>query len=1088
VLSKRTRLVPACFATLLIAFACFLPATFARQKPPAKAKPADGKAAVDFAKQVQPLFAAHCVKCHGANKQEGGLRLDHRRPALRGGDSGAILVPGKSGESAIIKRITSQDKSERMPPPDKANKSLTAEQIALIRKWVDEGAVWPSDGKRLAVKTDHWAYQPVKDVAPPQFTDAAAKQWIRNPIDAFVLAKLRAANLKPSPAADRYTLIRRLYYDLLGFPPAPRDVDAFVRDKSPVAYEKLVDRLLKSKHFGERWGRHWLDKARYADSDGYEKDNPRPDAWRYRDWVIDAVNRDLPFDQFTREQLAGDLLPPPPSPPSQGGAQGGWEQKLATAFHRQTLTNTEGGTDKEQFRVEAIFDRVATTGTVWLGLTVGCAQCHSHKYDPITQADYYQLFAFYNNGDETTTQIPTSKEAVAKYKQDKAAFDSKQQRLQTQLTALRKKLAGSIPAWESRIRAKLKATAKTAVRFHDFDVRSVKAKSGVKFQRQKDGSYLAPGVGPESDVYTLIAETTQMELTGIRLDVLADPKLPSRGPGRTPHGNFVLTSIRIEASATTDFKKRQAIRLTAATQDFAQGQFPAKNALQRNPRTGWAISPQLGRDHWAVFTTKKPMTFARPMFLRIVLEQRYGGKHTIGRFRLQTRTGTDPSMLVPPDVLAALNSPAENRNAKQRDLLAHHAALENAEYKKLDDQLVVLRKSEPMPPVMTVRVISQRTASPRTTHLLRRGDFLQPQTKVQPDIPAVLPELKPRRKTGTPDRLDLADWLVDPRNPLTPRVTVNHIWSHLFGTGLVATMDDFGVRGEKPSHPELLDWLANRFVGRIANPSVNGNAASRGADGLAIRPTVHTKPWSRKAMIRLIVTSATYRQSSRHRPELAERDPQNRLLARQNRFRVEAEIVRDIALEAAGLLSKKVGGPSVFPPMPPDVAALSYAGNFKWKTSPGEDRYRRGMYTFFKRTAPHPNLTTFDCPDSNTTAVQRRTSNTPLMALTTLNNAVFIEAAQALAKRVLTEQDLKTDEARLRSAIRLCISRQPTSKEVTAFHTLLESSRRWYAEHPKEAAQLAGNYQPKSTTPAETAAWVATCRMIMNVDEFLTRE
>jgi len=1078
VIFTRLRFVPPFLAMMLTVAVLFLPATFAREKPRAKSGKPGRAPTVDFAKQIQPIFAAHCVKCHGAGKQEGGLRLDHRTPALRGGDSGKVLVPGKSADSAIIKRITAKDDSEKMPPPDKANKPLTAEQIALIRKWVDEGAVWLDDGKRLTVKSDHWAYQPVKDVTPPTFTDAAAKRWIRNPVDAFVLAKLRAAKLKPSPVADRYTLIRRLYYDLLGFPPAPQDVDAFVRDKSPDAYEKLVDRLLRSKHFGERWGRHWLDKARYADSDGYEKDRPRPDAWRYRDWVIDAINRDLPFDQFTREQLAGDLLPNATD-----------MQKLATALHRQTLTNTEGGTDKEQFRVEAIFDRVATTGTVWLGLTVGCAQCHSHKYDPISQTDFYQVFAFYNNGDETTTRVPISKEAVAKYERDKAAFGAEQKRLQTQLAALRKKLAGGgVTEWETKIRTKLQATAKTAVRFHDLDVRSVKAKSGAKFQRQKDGSYLAPGVGPETDVYTVVAETTQKELTGIRLDVFADPKLPSRGPGRTPHGNFVLTSIRVEASATPDFKKRQAIKLTSAAHDFAQGQFPAKNALKRSPRTGWAISPQMGRNHWAVFTTGKPVTFQRPMFLRIVLEQRYGGQHTIGRFRVQTRTGTDADMIVPPDVLTALNSPAEKRTAKQRELLAHHAALANAEYKKLNDQLVALQKKEPKPPVMTVRVISQRTANPRTTHLLRRGDFLQPQGKVQPDVPAVLPELKPRRKNGVPDRLDLANWLVDPRNPLTPRVTVNHIWSHLFGAGLVVTMNDFGVRGEKPSHPELLDWLANQFVGRIANPSVNGNGASLGADGLAIRPTVHAKPWSRKAIIKLIVTSATYRQSSRHRPELEEIDPQNRLLARQNRFRVEAEIVRDIYLEAAGLLSKKIGGPSVFPPMPPDVAALSYAGNFKWKTSPGEDRYRRGMYTFFKRTAPHPNLTTFDCPDGNTTSVQRRTSNTPLMALTTLNNAVFIEAAQALAKRVLTEKDLQTDDSRLRRAIRLCVSRQPTSKEITAFHTLLESSRRWYSGHPKEAAQLVGQYQPKDVSPAEAAAWVATCRMVMNVDEFLTRE
>ncbi|MFQ5734650.1 MAG: DUF1553 domain-containing protein [Planctomycetaceae bacterium] len=1027
--------------------------SFAGQPPKRPAgKTAGTKRAVDFDKQIRPLFAAHCVKCHGPKKQEGGLRLDHRTPALHGGDSGRLLVAGNSAASEIVKRITAKDESERMPPPGKANKPLSKMQIALLRKWIDEGGQWPKGGGRLTVKTNHWAYQPVKDVSPPAFSDGAAKRWIRNGIDAFVLAQLRKRGIKPSPAADRYTLIKRLSYDLIGLPPDPKDVDTFVADRSPNAYEKLVDRLLNSKHFGERWGRHWLDMARYADSDGYEKDRPRPNAWRYRDWVIDAVNRDMPFDQFTREQLAGDLLPHATE-----------MQKLATAFHRQTLTNTEGGTDKEQFRVEAIFDRVATTGTVWLGLTVGCAQCHSHKYDPITQAEYYQLFAFYNNGDETNTQVARSLEAVKRYSAAKAVHDKRVKALETQLAALRKKLAPGLPEWEAAMQAKLKSEAKNKLQFHPVKIRATSLQSPVKFTSQKDGSVLVTGPAPDKDTYSIdVFPKTAGALTGFRVEALPDKRLPNNGPGRTPHGNFVLTHLQVQrVTASGEKTDIVPVKVVKATHSFAQKTFPAKNALDPNDRTGWAISPQMGKANHAEFFLARPLQLQRNIFVRIVLQQNYGGKHTLGKFRITAMTGTQPGLAIPKDVRAALRTPKEKRDAKQQAVVLRYFARENTAYRKLDDRLVALKKGTPKPPVMTVRVVSQRTKNPRRTHILRRGDFLQPQAEVQPDTLAVLHALKPRKKTGRPDRLDLANWLMDPANPLTPRVTVNHIWWHLFGKAIVETMNDFGVRGEKPSHPQLLDWLAKEIIRR---------------------------KWSRKAMIKLIVTSATYRQSSAHRRELAEIDPQNRLLARQNRFRVEAEIVRDIYLKASGLLSPKIGGPSVFPPMPPDVAALSYAGNFKWKTSTGEDRYRRGIYTFFKRTAPHPNLTTFDCPDSNTTNVKRRASNTPLMALTTLNNVVFVEASQAMAKRILTEKRLQTDEDRLKQAVRSCIARPPSEKEIAAFHNLLEDSRRWYAGHPKEAAKLVGGYQPKTVKPSEAAAWVATCRIIMNMDEFLTRE
>ena len=1034
----------------------------------------DSKAPVDFKKQVAPIFAAHCIKCHGPRKQEGGLRLDHRATALRGGDSGKLLTPKNAAGSEIIKRITSKDESTRMPPPEKGNKALTKTQITLLKRWVDQGANWPKDGKRLVVKTDHWAYQPIKEYSPPKLTDATSKRWVRNSIDAFILAKLRKHKLQPSEPADRYTLIKRLYYDLIGLPPAPKDVDAFVSDKSPKAYEKLVDRLLASKHFGERWGRHWLDKARYADSDGYEKDRPRLNAWRYRDWVIDAINRDLPFDEFTRQQLAGDLLPNATA-----------MQKLATAFHRQTLTNTEGGTDKEQFRVEATFDRVATTGTVWLGLTVGCAQCHTHKYDPITQAEYYQLFAFFNNGDESTIRIPYSSEAIAKYKVRKIAHDKRVANLESKLNTLRIRLAPRQAAWEKQMLAKLKTSSKNEIRFHPLKPHAMRAESKAKLIAQKDGSVLVTGQTLERDTYQVNLQVPVDGVRAFRIEALTDKRLPKKGPGRTPHGNFVLTNLRAEWHIQRSRSKEKApLKFTKATHSFAQKNFPAKNALDPGARTGWAISPQMGKTHSATFYLARPANLKGKSFVRFILSQNYGGRHTLGKFRITAMTGTEPGLKLAKNVQQALQTPASKRSAKQKAAVLQQFALSDRAYKKLHDQLAAVKKSTPKQPMMNVRVITQRSSKPRKTHILRRGDFLQPQAEVQPDAPAVLHDLKARHDSIPPsqggkqggrqaDRLDLANWLMSPQNRLTSRVAVNHIWSHLFGHGIVRTINDFGVRGEKPTHPKLLDWLAKEY---------------------------QRKKWSRKAMIKLIVMSATYRQSSSHkaggpRPAGSTRtrpsgfeDAENRLLSRQNRFRVEAEIVRDVYLEASGLLSKKIGGPSVFPPMPPDVAALSYANNFKWNTSKGPDRFRRGMYTFFKRTAPHPNLVTFDCPDSNTTNVKRRTSNTPLMALTTLNNIVFVEASQAMAKRVLTETEFKSDTDRMTRAIRLCVARPPTTKELSAFRELLTASRKWYAEHPQDATKLVGSYQPISIKSAEAAAWVATCRIIMNMDEFLTRE
>lgn len=1016
-----------------------------------------GIPAIGFVRDVQPLLKKHCFKCHAGDKREGGFRLDLRTAAFAGGDEGLAIRKGDSAGSSLIKRVSGDDPDLVMPPE---GDRLTSAEVSVLKRWIDQGAVWPDSAAGGNVRPDHWSYQPV---TRPDLPSVRNSQWVRNPVDAFVLAKLESRKFRPSSEADRYTLIRRLYLDLLGLPPQPDEVDAFVSNTSPQAYDELVSNLLQSPHFGERWGRHWLDMARYADSDGYEKDRARPNAWRWRDWVINAINEDIPFDQFTVEQLAGDLLPDATD-----------DQKLATAFHRQTLTNTEGGTDQEQFRIEACFDRTETTGAIWLGLTVGCARCHTHKYDAITQREYYQMFDFFNNGDEANLQVPISEEATAKYEKELAAHKAKLAKQQEALTQQRKSLAPELPAWEADYQkqvAALKSADAPPIKWHAAESESAKASSGAKFTRQEDGSYLVEGPtagkpAPDKDEYTLLVRAPAGEITGLKVETIPDKRLPSGGAGRAKNGNFVLSDVRVYSAATRELKKEHRQQLAVARADFSQDKFPPANAIDGDvAKTGWAVSPNMKKAHFAEFLTASPLPELKDRWIQVVLDQQYGGQHTIGRFRVSIRTGSHPSDGLSDEVLAVLDVPADKRSTKQQTELLDWFVRHDAAGGKLTAAVDALKKQAPKPPLMSVRVLAQRVNAPRDTHVLRRGEFLDP-IKDQTIVPtglSVLHELRPRAESRR-DRLDLAQWLASSDNPLTPRVTVNHVWKQLFGEGIVRTVNDFGVRGEKPTHPKLLDWLADEFRGNLG--------------------------WSRKELIRTIVTSAAYRQASTVRPELVEVDPQNLLLARQNRTRVEAEIIRDLSLSVSGLLSSKIGGPSVFPPLPPGVAELSYAGNFKWATSKGEERYRRGMYTFFKRTSPHPNLTLFDCPDSNLTCVSRNSSNTPLQALTLLNNEIFVEAAREFGHRIRMHDG--SDRVRLTRAFRLCVSRQPTVPELDQFQEMLNVSRKWY-EANKDAALALRSVGSKSEASenglenVEAAAWVATCRIMLNMDEFITR-
>ncbi len=994
---------------------------------------------IDFEREIRPILAEKCTLCHGPDESKGGLRLTGIESATKVLESGTRgVVPGEPEASEVLARVRSTDPDSLMPPPGKGE-ALTSEETAKLERWIAEGAVWPK----------HWAFTSLRRPEPPKLETRNPESEARNAVDAFVLTRLEQEGLSLSPEADAVTLIRRLFYDLVGLPPTPQQVATYraaLETDREVGLAKVVDDLLASPAFGERWGRHWLDRARYADSDGFEKDNHRPDAWRYRDWVIDAINADLPIDRFTIEQFAGDLLERPTP-----------DQILATAFNRQTLTNTEGGVDKEQWRVAAVMDRVETMGAVWMGLTLGCARCHTHKYDEITQREYYELFAYFNNGDEVNAKVPESPETWAKYESALAAHAEAGKAIETKLAAVRGELEARLDEWEARLSETL-ATARAAT---DPDIVPLKiegfaAPKGVQFAMESDGSLVVGGENPPAATYTVTAKLPVGRVAGLRLEVLPDPSLGQSGPGRAHHGNFVLN--RLELS----IKGLGPVVLGDAAADYSQKDWDVRGALDGNVKagkdgSGWAVGGSTGKAHHADFGFAEPVALPEEKEITLTLTQHYGGQHTLGRFRLHALTAPT-ELAVPGPLREILAKPADQRTPSDRERLARHIERIDVKTRPVLAEAAAHATKRPVAPEMDVRVIGERRTDPRATHVLHRGEFKEPLDAVQPATLSVLPPVKHRGESG--DRLDLARWLVGGENPLPPRVLANDLWMQLFGEGLVPTPEDFGVRGDRPTHPELLDWLAAELV---------------------------ESGWSRKSLIRTIVLSQTYRQSSDHRPDLVERDPKNELLARQNRFRVEAEIVRDLSLAAAGLLSTKVGGPSVFPPIPEGVADVNYNSAFKWKTSEGEDRYRRGLYTYFKRTAPHPGLITFDCPDSNVTTVRRARSNTPLAALITLNSESFVEAAQGLARRVLTEQANGDDSARLEHAFRLCLAREPRDSERDRLASLLESARAWYRGREAEAAELAGAALPDGVAAGEAAAWTATVRVLLNLDEFLTR-
>lgn len=1000
---------------------------------------------IDYLKQIKPLFQQKCYSCHGRESQEGGFRLDFKKRALEGGDSGLAIKPGDSHKSELYHRIAGTGDGDKMPPEGEGT-PLNPEELALVKRWIDQGANWPesADQKNQIPGSDHWAFQPIKKVSVPQVQQSS---WMKNGIDAFILRKLEQEKVAPSKEANRSTLIRRVYLDLIGLPPSTEEQKRWMADSSPNWYEKLVDHLLASPHYGERWGRHWLDLARYADSDGFEKDSKRPHAWRWRTWVINALNEDLPFDQFSIEQLAGDLLPKPKK-----------EQLVATGFHRNTLINREGGTDPEEDRVKRTVDRTNTLGSVWLGITVSCGQCHTHKYDPLTQREYYRLYAFFNSLTEPNIGAPLASEMSAYekvnqvYQKDhaplaKAIQDYERSQLKQSLLKWEKQHPKPKPIWTI-----LKPEA-------------VKSKQKTTLKILPDRSVLATGENPgRAEIYTIKFRTNLKNINGIRIEALTDPSLPKNGPGRSPSGDFLLTLLTLKTASIDAPKATKEIPLQKGQASFETPGHKVDRVINGSPHSGWSTSPQRGKKQIATFETKKPFGFEKGTLVTVTLQQSNTQKlyHNLGRFRISLTTASKPlSLTGMTDLIAdTLKISPDQRSAEQQQELLEFFRTIDPQLKKLKDAEIAHRKKAPKNPADTTKAqVVNHLNVPRKTHLLVRGDFLNPADEVKPDTPAFLPPLK----SSNPNRLDLGRWLFSPQNPLTARVTVNRIWSRYFGRGIVSTLNDFGTQGEPPSHPELLDWLATQF---------------------------REKQWSLKQLHRLIVTSATYRQSSRNRPELVERNPYNTWLSHQNRLRVEAEIVRDQALVVSGLIKHKIGGRSVNPPQPAGVASLGYANSVKWTTSKGDDRYRRGLYTFFQRTVPYPMLIAFDSPDSNLSCTRRERSNTPIQALTIWNDPVFFECSQTLGKRIVEETQHKGSSLsdRINYAFQICLARKPSTEEINIVQQLYQEQSKLLKADQASVSQLTNSQKiPAGSTPQEVATWIVIGRVLMNLDEFVTR-
>jgi mono/diheme cytochrome c family protein len=1127
-----------------------------------------GRAAdsVDFNREVRPILANNCYRCHGPDTKErkASLRLDTEEGSRADLGGTRAVVPGKPEESELIRRITATEPGEVMPPR-KSGKRLTAHEIDVLTRWVRQGGRYAK----------HWAYAgPVR----PPLPAVKDRSWPRNGLDYFILARLEKEGLKPSPEADRYALVRRVALDLTGLPPAPEEVERFVKDPSSDAYEKLVDRLLESPAYGEHWARMWLDLARYADSAGYADDPPRT-IWAFRDYVIRSFNANKPFDQFTIEQIAGDLLP---------GATP--EQLIATAFHRNTMTNNEGGTNDEEFRNVAVVDRVNTTLAVWMGTSMACAQCHNHKYDPISQEEYFRFFALLNNTEDADRGDESPRLSLFTEEQKR-----QKQQWETEIASLEKAIRTPTPALRAA-QARWEKDFPHEVPWQVLKPAALKARNGTVLSQREDGSILARR-GPKSDAYTLEIPLDGKRLTALRLEALPDDSLPGKGPGHSAAGNFILS--RVQATVTPPGAKRPAGRFVrveipgkqkilslaevevfsgsdniarkgTATQsstafdgparlaidgntngDYNRAKSTTHTAVSDNPwwevdlktaqpidriaiwnRTdgglhtrlnnfrvavldekrqtiweqtikdapnpsvqlqpsgarpvvfsgayadhsqpgfepasvldgkgtpkGWAVGSRAGKPSVLLLVPAAPLDAPAGSVLTLTLEQLSANEyHTLGHFRIggTSHERAAEHARTPENIRALLKLAADRRSPEQAAALENHYLGIAPELQASRDRLASLRKQlAEMKPATTVPIMRELTGTARRkTRIQHRGNFLDLGPEVKEGMPAAFNPLPP----GTPpNRLTLARWLVSEDNPLTARVMANRFWEQVFGTGLVRTSEEFGTQGELPSHPELLDWLATEFV---------------------------RQKWDMKAFLKLLVTSAAYRQTSRVTSELLERDPDNRLLARGPRFRLSAEVLRDQALAVAGLLSVKMYGPPVRPPRPVSGLAAAFGGTIDWQTSAGEDRYRRGLYTEWRRSNPYPSMVTFDAPNREVCTLRRTRTNTPLQALVTLNDPVYVEAAQALARRLAATTGGPADK--IAQGFRRCVARPPSERESSRLVKLYQEARADFARSLENARHIAGT-SPAGADVADLAAWTVVANVLLNLDEMFMK-
>lgn len=1131
---------------------------------------------IEYNRDIRPILAKNCFSCHGSDegKRSAGLRLDQRDSAIAPGKKRpAAIVPGKEDESTLIARITTEDASERMPPEETGN-HLTPSQIQLLKQWVKEGANYQQ----------HWAF--VKPAVPslPAIKQTA---WPKQPLDHFILARLEQEGLSPSPQADRYALLRRLSLDLRGLPPSMEEIKAWEKNTSAQAYEQLVDQLLADQAYGERWARVWLDLARYADSAGYGSDPLRPNMWRYRDWVIDAFNKNMPYDQFTMEQLAGDLLP---------GAT--MEQRMATAFHRNTMTNTEGGTDDEEFRVAAVKDRINTTMQVWMGLTMGCASCHSHKYDPISHAEYYQAYAIFNQtaDNDQPNEVPTMPAPTEEQKQRTMQLDKRIAGIQQWMELPSLNLVYQQAVWEHRLRGNTTWVPFKPSMVTIDKIAQVKEQTDATIQVQPHFKNMT------NATITVTGNRTPGVVTGLRLETVPGIIRVGQGAGLNKDGDFVLSRVtahvrrkddkppvarfvRIQlpgrdrilslaevqvfsgrqnialggdvSQSSTDFLGDAAravdgntdgdffksnsvthtrqesdpwweVKLSAessidriviwnrtlgvenrlqgvmvqlldmnhqviweqklpevplpvaeiettgkrlefaqAVADYSQPEFDVENLIRNKDltRKGWAVGPRIAEPHQAQLIFKEPVKLEADDELVIQLEHRFQHPYMVlGSFRLSTTN--DPRLgqraIVPAKILALIDKTGERNEIDMHSLSSYYRSIAPS-LKPWRDEIARLEKSKPtisQLPVMEELPEKMR----RATHIMHKGNFLAPGDAVQPGLPALF---KAEVSSAKPvNRLDLARWLVHSDNPLTARVAVNRIWAQLFGTGLVESEEDFGTQGELPSHPALLDYLATHFQ--------------------------HDLKWNTKALIKSIVMSASYQQSSKVTPELLQKDPRNRLISRGPRYRLEAEMVRDQALALSGLLYPKIGGPSVFPRQPDGLWQAAFNGERTWTTSRGQDRYRRGLYTFWRRTIPYPSMAAFDAPSRELCQVKRVRSNTPVQAFVTLNDPVYVEAAQGLARRIVKEGGSSLDD-RLKFALKLTLARPAEEAQLAPLRSLFERERARYLQQKDAAVKLAteplgppvGNTSPEQM--AELAAWTVVANVLLNLDGVLMK-